>query len=316
MRKIVLTLAIAASSLFATAQQDYQFTHYMFDNLSFNPGYAGITNSICGTMLFRQQWAGFDGRPQTALINVHAPVKILRGGVGLTYVNDQLGFEKNNMVRLSYAYHMGLGVGTLGIGLSAGIIQKSINATWITPDGTPASQDDAITVDGDAGNITSGLKDMVPDFNLGVFYRTNKLYMGISATHLGQFEMDQLNLQNVHHYWITGGYNYDMTPDFKLRPSVLIKSDAASTQIDLNVNVLWKDMVWAGVSYRLGDAIAPMAGYQTKIGNGLLRLGYAYDVTTSKLKGYSNGSHDIFLNYCFSMEKPPVIQKSKNPRFL
>jgi type IX secretion system PorP/SprF family membrane protein len=258
--------------------------------------------------LLRKQWAGFDGSHQTGLINVHAPVKFLRGGVGLTYVNDQLGFEKNNLARLSYSYHLGLGPGDLGIGVSAGIIQKSINATWITPDGTPAVDDASIAA--------TGGSDLVPDINLGVFYQTNQLYMGISATHLGQFDMKDLNLQNVHHFWITAGYKYQINQTWVLRPSVLAKTDIASTQIDLNVNVLFKDMVWAGLSYRLSDAVAPMLGYQTKIGDGLLRIGYAYDVTTSKLKGYSNGSHDIMLNYCFNLEKPPVLQKSNNPRFL
>lgn len=308
MKKIILTLSIAISGLFATAQQDYQFTHYMFDNLSFNPGYAGITNSICGTMLFRQQWAGFDGSPQTALLNVHAPVKFLRGGVGLTYVNDQLGFEKNNLVRLSYSYHKGIGVGILGIGVSAGFIQKSINANWITPDGTPATDDLSI-----AGANSS---DMAPDINFGIFYKAPNLYMGLSATHLGQFDMDELNLQNMHHYWITAGYDYLINPNFTLRPSILAKTDIASTQIDVNVNVLFKNMVWAGVSYRLSDAIAPMLGYQTLVGGGMLRIGYGYDVTTSALRSYSSGSHDIMLNYCFNIDKPQPVQKSKNPRFL
>jgi len=318
MKRILLTLGVVASMGAATAQQDYQFTHYMFDNLSFNPGYAGLSKSICGTLMYREQWAGFNdgnGNPGTGLLNVHAPVKMLRGGLGLTYLNDQLGFEKNNIARLSYSYHMGLGVGDLGIGISAGIIQKSINATWITPDGTPAANDAAINAGGANGNL-SDISDLVPDINFGVFYQTNNLYMGISATHLGQFDMDELSLQNVHHYWITAGYKYDINQDFRLRPSILAKSDGASTQIDLNANVLWRDMVWLGASYRLGDAIAPMAGYQTNVGQGLLRIGYSYGVTTSQLSSYSRGSHDIMLNYCFSIVKPPVIQKSKNPRFL
>jgi len=140
--------------------------------------------------------------------------------------------------------------------------------------------------------------------------------MGLSATHLGQFSMDELNLQNVHHYWITAGYNYQINPDFILRPSILAKTDIASTQIDVNVNVLFKNMIWAGVSYRLSDAIAPMLGYQTEVGGGMLRIGYGYDVTTSALRSYSNGSHDIMLNYCFNIDKPQPVQKSKNPRFL
>lgn len=307
---IALTVFIGGA---INAQQDYQFTHYMYDNLSFNPGYAGITNSICGTVMFREQWAGFTGNPQTALINVHAPVKFLRGGLGLTYANDQLGFEKNNLARLSYSYHYGgFGPGTLGIGASVGILQKTLNASWVTPDGTPGSADAAIGQDD-----FNGQKGLVPDFNLGVFYRTNKLYMGISATHLVKTDISQLNIQNVQHFWITAGYNYDINPDFQLRPSILAKSDGASTQIDINANVLYKDMLWAGATYRLGDEVAPMLGYQYKFGNdAVLRIGYSYGVTTSQIKSYSNGSHDVMLNYCFNLDKPQPIQKSKNPRFL
>jgi len=312
MKKLLIALAFVLGLQNVNSQQDYQFTHYMFDNLSFNPGYAGLTQSICGTMIFRQQWSGFNGSPTTGLVNVHAPVQLLRGGIGLTYLNDQLGFEKNNIARLSYSYHQAIGVGTLGIGVSAGIVQKSLNATWITPD------QGAGYIDGtDPGIALSNASDMVPDFNFGLFYRTNQLFMGISATHLGGLEMDDLNVKNVHHYWITAGYNYDIDQTWKLRPSVLIKSDAASTILDLNVNVLYKDMIWAGATYRLGDAIAPMLGYQHKFTNSAtLRIGYSYGITTSQLGNYNNGTHDIMLNYCFNLEKPPILQKSKNPRFL
>ena len=314
MKKIFTFLSLFAVALAGSAQQDYQFTHYMFDNLSFNPGYAGITNSICGTVMGRQQWAGFEGSPTTGLLNVHAPVRLLRGGLGLTYINDQLGFEKNNIVRLAYSYHLGgIGPGTLGIGVSGGIVQKSVNATWITPDGTPAQNDAAINATGNASNIS----EMVSDFNFGAFYYAPNMYFGLSATHLGQADMMNVNIQNVHHYWLTAGYTHPFSPKLKLRPGLLVKTDAASTQIDLNANVLYKDMVWAGLTYRLGDAIAPMIGYQKKFdNNATLRIGYSYGITTSQIKNYSNGTHDFMINYCFNMERPPVLQKSKNPRFL
>jgi len=311
MKKLLIALILAAGIQNFKSQQDYQFTHYMFDNLSFNPGYAGLNNSICGTVIFREQWAGFEGggNPTTGLLNVHAPVQMLRGGVGLTYLNDQLGFEKNNIARLSYSYHKGIGIGVLGIGISAGIVQKSIDATWVTPSGNPWSNDPSISGE--------NISDVVPDFNLGLFYKTNQIYVGLSTTHLGGLEMTDLNIKNVHHYWITAGYNYDVTPDFKLRPSLLVKSDAASTILDVNVNMLYKNMLWAGATYRLGDAVAPMLGYQYAFDNGAtLKIGYAYGITTSLLGAYNNGSHDIMLNYCFNLEKPPVLQKSKNPRFL
>ena len=309
MKRVLFGLFLLTLAFTAKAQQDYQFTHYMYDKLSFNPGYAGLNKSICGTIIFREQWSGFDGNPTTALVNVHAPVKMLRGGLGFTYVSDKLGFESNNLARLSYSYHMGLGVGDLGIGISAGILQKSIQANWITPDGTPAIDDASIAV--------SGANGLVPDINLGVFYQQNQLYMGISATHLYAPDLTELNISNAKHFWITAGYEYGLGPDLKLRPSILAKSDAASTQLDVNINVLYKDMIWGGVSYRVSDAIAPMVGYQNNdVGGGTLRIGYAYDVTTSQIKGYSNGSHDIMVNYCFNLDKPKPLQKSKNPRFL
>ena len=129
--------------------------------------------------------------------------------------------------------------------------------------------------------------------------------------------MNNLNVQNVHHYWITAGYNYDIMPDIKLRPSLLIKSDASSTIMDINVNALYQNKFWGGITWRVGDEVAPMLGYQHSLGDGSsLRIGYAYGVTTSEIASYSSGSHDIMLNYCFSLAKPPTIEKSKNPRFL
>ena len=173
------------------------------------------------------------------------------------------------------------------------------------------------TIDGtDPGIALSNASDMVR-FCLGLFYKTNSLFLSISSTHIGGLEMDDLNVKNVHHYWITAGYNYDINPEWKLRPSTLIKSDGASTILDLNLNVLYRDMLWAGATYRLGDAIAPMLGYQHKFdNNATLRIGYSYGITTSQLGNYNNGTHDIMLNYCFDLDKTPPPQKSKNPRFL
>ena len=237
------------------------------------------------------------------------PVNVLRGGLGLTYYYDQLGFETNNIARLHYSFHKSIGIGTLGIGASLGLISKNIQATWITPDGTPWQNDGSISAESS--------NDLAPDFSFGVFYQANNLWMGLSSTHLSQSDMKDIHIKTARHYWIMAGYNYDINPEWQLRQSILAKSDAASTQIDVNVSVMFKRMVWAGVSYRIADAVAPMIGYQTAVGNdGLLKIGYSYDVTTSKLSNYSNGTHEIMLNYCFNLDRPEPIQKYKNPRFL
>ena len=147
MKKILIALVLSSVGFASMAQQDVQLTHFMFDKLSVNPGYAGLNNAICGTFVGRYQWVKFDGAPKTGLLNVHMPVKVLRGGLGLTYYNDKLGFETNNIARLHYSFHKSVGVGTLGIGASVGLISKNISATWITPDGTPWNTDNSISAE-------------------------------------------------------------------------------------------------------------------------------------------------------------------------
>ena len=122
MKKILVAFVVSSIGFGSFAQQDVQLTHYMYDKLSVNPGYAGLNNAICGTFIGRYQWVKFDGAPRTGLLNVHMPVNVLRGGLGLTYYYDQLGFETNNIARLHYSFHKSIGIGTLGIGASLGLI--------------------------------------------------------------------------------------------------------------------------------------------------------------------------------------------------
>src|SRR5690606_35635540 len=108
------------------------------------------------------------------------------------------------------------------------------------------------------------------------------------------------------HYWLQAGYDYELNSDFTLQPSALVKSDANSTQLDLTATELYNKMVWLGVTYRTEDAIAAMIGYQRAVGNpdrnpGMIRIGYSYDMTTSELKNYSSGSHELMVNYCFNL---------------
>ncbi|MFN3917023.1 MAG: type IX secretion system membrane protein PorP/SprF [Flavobacteriales bacterium] len=311
MRKIYIAIFAVVAGFSAQAQQDPQYTHFMFDKLSINPGYAGVNRKICGTLIGRQQWSGFDNAPRTALLNVSLPVDILKGGLGISYFNDKLGFESNNILRLSYSYHLGLGPGVLGIGASGGIVNKSIKAQWVTPDNGTAWQGTDPTI------TTDNAQETVPDFSFGLYYRIpNSLYVGLSATHLSQADLGTINIQTVRHYYIMAGYEYVMG-DFTLMPNLMAKTDIATTIVDVNMMAMYMNTVWLGVSYRLQDAIAPMLGYQHTLKDGsAIRIGYSYDVTTSQLKNYSNGSHELMLNYCFNVDKPKPITKFKNPRFL
>lgn len=302
----VCGLAVAGSVL---AQQDPQFSQYMFDRLSVNPAVAGTTGQLCATALLRQQWSGFEGAPKTGLLNAHMPINKISSGVGLSVYLDELGQQKSTFARFHYSFHRKIGAGTLGIGIYAGMGSHALGRNWIARD--PVADDAAIP-----GN---GASQGGFDLGAGIYYTSPKLWVGISSTHLPETELDDVSIKMARHYFIQAGYNWDISGDKKyvLQPSTLIKSDGTSTQFDLNATLLYNNMVWLGVSYRTEDAIAPMIGYQFAPNEkSMVRLGYSYDVTTSQLRNYSSGSHEVMLNYCVLLVKPPSTQIYRNVRFL
>ncbi|MFZ1687207.1 MAG: type IX secretion system membrane protein PorP/SprF [Flavobacteriales bacterium] len=312
MRRIVTAFACAVTVSTALAQQDPQFTQYMFDRLSINPGSAGTNGNMCLTALLRQQWSGFDGAPKTGLLNFQMPINAIRSGVGLSVYLDQLGQQKNTLARFHYAYHVKLqgGLSTLGIGLYAGMTSRSLGNDWVAVD--PVTSDDAIP---DNGSSSTGF-----DLGLGIYYTSPTLYAGISSTQVPQTDLEAVSIKNARHYYVLAGYNWDITKGgkFVLQPSALVKSDGASTQLDISASLLYNKMVWLGVSFRTEDAVAPFIGFQHQSADGksAWKIGYSYDVTTSELKNYSSGSHEIMLNYCFKIVKPPKVFESHHPLFL
>lgn len=282
----------------------------MFDRLSINPAVAGISGQLCATGIFRQQWTGFDGAPKTGLFNAHMPLKKISSGIGLSAYFDQLGQQNSNFVRFSYSYHRKVGPGTFGVGLSGGVLAHRLGNNWIARD-NPAD-DTAIPL--------SGQSDSKFDLGAGLYYTSPTFWIGLSATHLTEPELSDVSITGVRHFFVQAGYDWAIGGDKKylLQPSALIKSDGTSTQVDLNANFLYNNQVWLGVTYRTEDAIAPLIGYQYEMPNkkSMLKIGYSYDVTTSRLKNYSSGSHEIMLNYCMLLEKKPDLQIYKNVRFL
>jgi len=314
--RLIFTLALlSVATLHLKAQQDPQYTQWMYDKLSFNPGVAGSEGANCLSAFFRRQWTGFEGSPQNILLNYHGPVKLLRGGLGITFYNDQLGQETNNIVRLNYSYHLKLSSGTLGLGVGLGLLQKKLGNSWLTPEVLPEFDPSINTA-----NVAAGTFDL----NFGAYYWTPKFYVGLSSTHLTEGSLEDLSIEVARHYYLMGGYNAQITPDITLRPNLLVKSDAQKHIFDLNVNALHSTGFWLGASYRLQDAIAPMLGYQTtwmissptSDFENSVRIGYSYDLTTSEIKTYSSGSHEIMLTYCFNFIPKIIVKPYSNPRFL
>ena len=325
MRKVLVLLAVAGFSIPGFSQQDPQFSQNQNNRLFPNPGVAGSNNAICATLLGRNQWVGFDGRPETYLLSVHAPVPVIYGGVGLSVYSDQLGQESTFGAKLAYAFRTSkLGPGDLGVGVGLGFINKSLNSNWRSTD--PFAQDDVIP--------DNGAGDTGFDMDFGIYYEIqNKLYFGLSTTHLMETQIQDsyetptsvsdvdLNYRVSRHYYVMAGYDHAINAEWDLKPSVFVKSDALSTQVDVNVSVLYNKLVWGGVSYRLQDAIIPMVGinYQAPgkgAAGGLFKFGYSYDVTTSLIRQHSSGSHEIMLNYCFNIPRNPKPTIHRTVRFL
>lgn len=310
MKRFLLSVALLSVGAAGFAQQDKQFSHFMFDRLSINPGSAGMGDAICATLMYRNQWMGFDGAPKTSLVNIQGPVKLARGGVGLSVFDDRLGQEQNLFARGAYSYHLGAGPGTLGIGVSGGIVSKTLGADWVATDGYLS----------DAAIPDAGVSNTTFDMGAGLYYTIpDQMYVGLSATHLTQGDLVDLNIQMASHVYVMAGYTYKLNQTWQLQPNLLAKTDLASTQIDVNCMALYNNMLWGGVSYRTADAIIPFVGFQKGInakGNDMLKIGLSYDVTTSQLKNHSNGTFELMLNYCFKLDPPEKIQKYKNVRFL
>ena len=312
MRKVLLSIGLSLTATLAFAQQDPQFSQNMFIKLPINPGYAGTSGAICATAVYRTQWVGFPGSPKTILFTADAPIRSLHGGAGLTIVNDKLGNFSFMYVRGAYSYHKPVSqTGLLGIGLELGILQSSVKYNWLAPDGTTGDADPAIP-DGKIGKMTY-------DIGLGAYYRTERLYVGLSATHLPQQSLSatEFKYKAARHYYVIAGYEFFLSSTLKLRPSVHVKSDAAVTTFDANINLLWHDMIWGGVSYRLQDAIVPLIGFAWSPNQkSTLKIGYSYDLGMSDLKAHHSNTHEILVNYCIKLAPKAKTQSHINPRFL
>jgi type IX secretion system PorP/SprF family membrane protein len=295
------------------SQQDPLFSNYMFNTLTYNPGVAGTSGMICATALNRQQWVGFKGAPSTTIFNISAPVSPfkIKSGIGLLVESDNIGFDKDINLSLSYSYLMDLNIGKLGIGLNLGILDKTIDPKWFVPSGdgfTPPDQDPLIPVNKESF--------VAFDAGLGLFLRAEKYYAGLSVTHINQPKIKFTKGEPYisRHYYLTAGYTVQLpNPSLELLPSFFVYSDAKILQFNVTTLVRYNKKVWGGVSYRAGDALIGMAGIVLYNG---IRIGYAYDFPLSDIRKSTSGSHEFMVNYCFDLGFGKSPMRYKSIRFL
>ncbi len=306
MNRILVLLLALLSVVRVSAQQDPQFSQNMFNKLANNPGFAGSTGVIATSVLHRSQWMGFEGAPSTQNFSIDAAIPFLNGGVGLNIVKDNIAQFSNLGLQASYAYRTELGVGQLGLGMSVGMYQSGLDGSELNP-----------AVTGDNAIPMSSVSGSKLDLGAGVYFNTEDIYIGLSSAHMTEpivewSDGDQYSLKR--HYFLISGYSHEINSEFSLNPSIYLKSDGATSQLDINTNLIYTNQnnnrMWGGVSYRLDEGLIFLAGMDiTKD----LRLGVGYDVTM--LNPMTN-SLEVMLGYNFKIKTNKAISKYKNPRFL
>jgi type IX secretion system PorP/SprF family membrane protein len=306
----LLFLLLAASGL--RAQQDAQYTQYMFNTMSVNPAYAGSRGQLSVAALYRAQWVGVYGAPTTQTLNLHSPIRNSNLGYGLSIVNDEIGDgtvqETYFDAVLSYTIDVSL-EGKLSFGLKAG-------GNLLNFDFTKLRNFDVEPVNSD--NIENRFS---PNIGIGMYYHTNKFYAGLSAPNLLQTEhfdnsqrdansVQFLSKERINFYLITG-YVFDLNGNLKFKPALLTKVvGGAPLQVDLSANFMFNDRFTFGAAYRWDAAVSAMAGFQI---SDQFMLGLAYDKETTELGGtrFNDGSFEVFLRF----ELVKSFQRLVSPRF-
>lgn len=297
LQRTFYTLLIVVTGVSAHAQQDPQFTQYMFNTLYITPAYAGVEGITQLTAVHRSQWAGYQssfndgGAPTTQLISFNSPIYKLKSGFGTYIVNDKLGPQNNLEAHAMYAYHLGLKDAKLSFGIKVGIYSQSINY-----DQYRAIHRDDPLLEGKTGKESQ----LRPDVGFGLFYRAEKYYVGAGINHLTRAEFD-FNVNDArnaleNHLNFTGGYFYEVNFDLTLNPTILVKTDFKEYSFDLGLIATLKDKMWAGLSFRQSEAANVLLGYSFLKDNSL-RLGYAIDVVVKDQEAKENFSHEVLLSY-------------------
>ncbi len=286
--KIILsTVIIGLLSFTAQAQLRPLTSTYVFNGLTINPAYAGSLNLFSATLVHREQWANIDGAPTLQSFTAHTSLKKNRIGVGLQAYRDGLGIRDQSGLFLSYAYKIRLSGAILSMGIQGGFDNRTADFSRL----------DLFNQNDQA--FTGVETRMTPNFGTGVYLANRNFFAGISIPFIlenritnNTFSEDS---RESRFYYATAGGVLTLNPDLKLNPSVLFRlQENAKPAFDINANLIFQDIAYAGISYRSNNALTFL--FQLIL-NDNLRAGYAYDTETNDLTGFTPGSHEILLNY-------------------
>ncbi|MDC3352250.1 type IX secretion system membrane protein PorP/SprF [Crocinitomicaceae bacterium] len=305
---VILLTCFASSPLWS--QQDAMFTHYAFNTLAVNPGYAGSRDVLTITGLHRSQWVSFPGAPVTQTLTVHSPVINKQLGAGLSFISDRIGPSKNNGVFLDFSYKIKVQEkGKLSFGLKAGLNMRSDEIGGLS------------TIQNDDPSFEQNIQSqLLPNFGFGLYYTQPRFYAGLSIPRLLENQFDtnvivggtDLASESRHYYFIAGTL-IDLKPDgsLKLKPTTFLKVTAgAPIEMDITALFYYQDFLWVGPMFRTGDAFGALAGVNM---TDQFSLGYSFDWSFANTTGrYNGGSHELMLRYDFIFNEKAKID---SPRY-
>jgi len=302
MRTKILIFALMLTCYSGFAQQDAQYTQYMYNTININPAYAGSRGVMSIFGLHRTQWVGLDGAPVTNAFSLNTPINNSNLGLGLSLVNDRIGPTSDNTISadISYTIPMNDDVKlSFGIKASGNLFNLDTDKLNPTDAGDP--------------NLNGFDNEFSPNFGAGVYLHSDKYYFGLSVPNFLQdtkySDNDVAVFEERMNFYAIGGYVFDISPSVKFKPAVLAKVvQGAPLQLDGSANFLFFDKLMLGGAYRWDAAVSALARFQITDG---LFVGYSYDMETTKLRNYNSGSHEIFLRF----ELFNKVNKMVSPRF-
>jgi type IX secretion system PorP/SprF family membrane protein len=312
-RKLVAFVLLLQCTI-TVAQQDAQYTQWMFNKLSLNPAYSVSSDNFCVSCLHRSQWEGLEGAPVSQSLNARIPFYKKRVGLGISINNDQIGPTSSWSFSGIYGYRIDLNNNAkLGVGLQGTLRNYRVKY----------SETFAVH-SGDGVLPQSDFSKMVPNFGGGLYFYTPKVYIGLSMPRFIEQELTPFDAasdvadfsREARHAYLMAGVVFDLNQRVKLKPAVLIKyADNSPLDADLHASLIFFDRFWAGLTYRTGGSSNSIGESldvitQVQIGKSV-RLGFAFDFTLSKLRDYNDGTYELVLDYCMSSAE----NKMTNPRF-
>lgn len=302
MRTKILIFALMLTCYSGFAQQDAQYTQYMYNTININPAYAGSRGVMSVFGLHRTQWVGLDGAPTTNTFSFNTPISNSNLGVGFSLVNDRIGPTSDNTISADISYTIPMNeVYKLSFGVKASGNIFNLDTDKLDPSNP---------IDPNLQNFNN---EFSPNFGAGVYLHSDKLYLGLSVPNFLQDakynDNDVAVFQERMNFYFIGGYVFDVSQSIKFKPAFLTKMVTGSPlQVDASANFLFFDKFMLGGAYRWDAAVSALAGFQVTDG---LFIGYSYDMETTQLRRYNSGSHEVFLRF----ELFNKVSKMVSPRF-